>query len=170
MSDGPNNPYVQGNPYGQGGAWAGGPAKYCTVCGAGLVAQAVICPTCGSPTGLALGGKSKTAAVLLAVFLGPWTWLYTYRRNAWKFWVGLGAGVVGVVLAIVLGFVLAVSTSSCANQFYGSYGCYQTTSALPAVGIFFVVLFYVVWFAVWVWSIVDVSVAPPRFYQSYPNG
>jgi hypothetical protein len=36
--------------------------------------------------------KSKTVAILLAVFLGPWTWLYTYRRDAWKATLGLGLG------------------------------------------------------------------------------
>jgi hypothetical protein len=34
--------------------------------------------------------KDKTAAILLAVFLGFWTWLYTYKRDAWKFWLCLG--------------------------------------------------------------------------------
>jgi hypothetical protein len=34
--------------------------------------------------------KEKTAAVLLAVFLSFWSWLYTYKVNAWKFWTGLG--------------------------------------------------------------------------------
>ena len=33
--------------------------------------------------------KSKTVAIVLAVFFGCWSWLYTYRENAWKFWVGL---------------------------------------------------------------------------------
>jgi hypothetical protein len=33
--------------------------------------------------------KDKTAAILLAVFLGGWTWLYTYKKDAWKFWVAL---------------------------------------------------------------------------------
>ena len=33
--------------------------------------------------------KDKTAAILLAVFLGGWTWLYTYKKDAWKFWVSL---------------------------------------------------------------------------------
>ena len=34
--------------------------------------------------------KDKTAAILLAVFLGFWAWLYTYKRDAWKFWLCLG--------------------------------------------------------------------------------
>lgn len=34
--------------------------------------------------------KDKNAAVLLAIFLGGWTWVYTYKRDAWKFWLSLG--------------------------------------------------------------------------------
>ena len=30
--------------------------------------------------------KDKTVAVLLAVFLGLWTWVYTCKKDAWKFW------------------------------------------------------------------------------------
>lgn len=45
-------------------------------------------------------GKSKTTAVLLAVFLGQWTWLYTYKKDAWKFWTGLGVYLVGQILIL----------------------------------------------------------------------
>jgi hypothetical protein len=33
--------------------------------------------------------KSKTTSLLLAVFLSFWTWLYTYKKDAWKFWTGM---------------------------------------------------------------------------------
>lgn len=33
--------------------------------------------------------KQKTTAVLLAVFLTFWTWVYTYKVDAWKFWLNL---------------------------------------------------------------------------------
>ncbi|HKG21607.1 MAG TPA: hypothetical protein VKC34_06875 [Blastocatellia bacterium] len=33
--------------------------------------------------------KDRVAAILLAVFLGGWTWVYTYRRDSWKFWLVL---------------------------------------------------------------------------------
>lgn len=109
-------------------------AVFCTGCGKELVLSSAFCPSCGTPRAVApvpsasvspiqapqqvlsKPVKSKTVAVLLAVFLSYWTWLYTYRANAWKFWtlmpinlvfaVGLnlvapGAGtVVGVLLAI----------------------------------------------------------------------
>jgi hypothetical protein len=34
--------------------------------------------------------KDKTVAILLAIFLGAWTWVYTYKKDAWKFWLTLG--------------------------------------------------------------------------------
>lgn len=34
------------------------------------------------------GRKSKTTAQILAVFLSQWTWLYTYREDYDKFWIG----------------------------------------------------------------------------------
>lgn len=56
------------------------------------------CPKCGTPQNNTssvfspgkISSKSKTVAVLLAVFLSFWTWLYTYKKSAAKFWVGLG--------------------------------------------------------------------------------
>lgn len=35
------------------------------------------------------GGKTKGTALVLAVLLCHWTWLYTYREDAYKFWLGL---------------------------------------------------------------------------------
>jgi hypothetical protein len=51
------------------------------------------------------GGKSKTTAVVLAVFLSFWTWLYTYKTDAWKFWVGLA---VWLLIALPLTFAYGV--------------------------------------------------------------
>jgi hypothetical protein len=36
--------------------------------------------------------KKKITAVLLAVFLTTWTWAYTYKVDAWKFWLNLALG------------------------------------------------------------------------------
>ena len=45
--------------------------------------------------------KDKTVAILLAIFLGFWTWLYSYQRDTWKFWVGLVLNIVGLFLFMV---------------------------------------------------------------------
>jgi DNA-directed RNA polymerase subunit RPC12/RpoP len=66
---------------------------FCANCGHNISDQALACPQCGHPTQVQLRpAKDKTVAVLLAVFLSFWTWLYTYQADAWKFWVGLGLG------------------------------------------------------------------------------
>ena len=83
-------------------------SKFCSACGNSLIETVVICPSCGSPTPKFIGGpgsanlalKSKTAAFLLAVFLGPWTWLYTFKVDQAKFWVWLG----GLILVYVFFF------------------------------------------------------------------
>ncbi len=33
--------------------------------------------------------RRQTTSIMLAVFLGPWTWLYTYKKDKWKFWVSI---------------------------------------------------------------------------------
>lgn len=33
--------------------------------------------------------KSKTTGILLAVFLGLVTWIYTYKYDAWKLWANI---------------------------------------------------------------------------------
>jgi len=89
---------------------------YCPSCGAVIKREAEICVHCGvrirQPSGQA-GAKSKVAAILLAVFLGFWTWLYTYRQDGWKFWVGLGVSIGNFVLSVLtLGIWLFVAIPS----------------------------------------------------------
>lgn len=85
-------------------------AVFCSACGNKLVATAVICPKCGSPRAGSVNvsgvrpPKSKTTAVVLAVFLSYWTWLYTYQKDTWKFWTGLGLGILGSILTFTTGF------------------------------------------------------------------
>jgi hypothetical protein len=43
--------------------------------------------------------KSKTISILLAVFLTYFTWLYTYKRDGWKFWSGLILSSLPVLIA-----------------------------------------------------------------------
>jgi hypothetical protein len=89
---------------------------YCMNCGARPLAGKSFCPSCANPT-TALSEicvkcgrsliqtaevqaaqpvqtvkplKSKATSIWLAVLLHFGTWIYTYRRDNWKFWVGLG--------------------------------------------------------------------------------
>jgi hypothetical protein len=118
--------------------------RFCVTCGNGLVATAAICPRCGTPVAgssihSALGGKSKSTAVVLAVFLSFWSFLYTYRRAPWKFWLGLGMSVGG--------YFVAVAGSAATNG----------DGINPGAVIW--VLFGV---GVWIWAIIDRSKLPSQ--------
>jgi hypothetical protein len=81
---------------------------FCWSCGEIIKKEAVICVHCGvqvrplapqvSPLRTTSGSpfasaevspKNKITAVLLAVFLGYWTWLYTFDRDKIKFLIGI---------------------------------------------------------------------------------
>jgi predicted nucleic acid-binding Zn ribbon protein len=100
----PNPNYMAGTFYGAlpQGAYpqpgAIGPSRFCVSCGAPVFPTAAICTQCGTMLGTP---KDKTVAVLLAVFLAPWNWLYTYKRDAAKFWVGLFLWIFGWILVLV---------------------------------------------------------------------
>ena len=104
-------------------------------CGNGLVTTAAICPRCGTPASGTrpgqIGTKSRTTAVVLAVFLSFWSFLYTYSNSAWKFWLGLGLN--------ILTFLIDIA---------GHYGS----------GVSLVWLFAIL--GVWIWSIVDRCITP----------
>ena len=88
----------------------------CQGCGRRLGQTDRFCNACGAPAGSghpayqsypqqSSGGyrptsrKNKTISILLAVFLTYWTWLYTYKRDAWKFWLGLILSSLPIVVA-----------------------------------------------------------------------
>jgi len=117
-------------------------SKYCVSCGTGLVATATMCPRCGSPalgvySGVALNqGKSRATAVLLAVFLSFWSFLYTFREAKWKFWLGGG---------LVIGTFLVDTVDAIARPDHNSL-----------LGF----VWFMTSFGVWVWAIIDRSITP----------
>ena len=97
--------------------------SYCGNCGASITALAEICVKCGARIApLSTDNRSKTTAVLLAVFLSYWTWLYTYKRNAWKFWLNLGLNILTVGFWGLIAWIWAiVDNSTKPNEWYESY-------------------------------------------------
>ena len=96
--------------------------KFCAGCGNGVVATAMVCPSCGTAVGLAPQLKAKSTAVLLAVFLGAWTWVYTYKRDATKWWVAFGVSLVSVGLALPVFWIWAiVDAAGRSDDFYTNF-------------------------------------------------
>ena len=155
---------------------------YCRNCGKELAAQAVVCPGCGvllpkgdnycqncgnpvSPIaevcvkcGLRLTRvtrKSKATSVLLAVFLGFWSWLYTYKRDGRKFWLGLG--------------ISLVFTAPSYRWFLWLYFTPATEGsfALALIAFLWVLIGWLGAAGIWVWAIVNTAVRKQEWYELY---
>lgn len=75
--------------------------------------------------------KSKTTAILLAVFLGLWTWCYTYKKDAWKFWLNLVLSILTFGLWGLVAWVWAiVNTARRPEEFFTNYN--QSLPAQPS--------------------------------------
>jgi hypothetical protein len=60
--------------------------------------------------------------VLLAVFLGFWTWCYTYKRDAWKFWLNFALTLVTFGLFVVVAWIWAIiDVSFKSPEFYRDF-------------------------------------------------
>ncbi|MDA8342997.1 MAG: hypothetical protein M0007_12340 [Actinomycetota bacterium] len=76
----------------------------CPTCGIAVATTAPGCPNCGATY---YSPRSKRTAVALAVLLTFWTWYYTYRKDRWKFWIGLAIDTLALFLHQAdLGFVM----------------------------------------------------------------
>ncbi|MDA8185133.1 MAG: zinc ribbon domain-containing protein [Actinomycetota bacterium] len=141
----------------------------------GHEAAAVSQSTTGAPVLAANtrpGAKSKVVAILLAVFLGPWTWLYTYARDAKKFWIGIG-----VVVAWIVFYALAVSVFVTSAAVCTTYSKIISGACTPGVAVatgfglatLGAILAGVVFPGIWIWAIVDTAIKSDEFYENYPG-
>lgn len=168
--------------------------KFCQSCGTQIPATATFCSNCGSAVGVAPAaqapaaapqapqmnfqpqaygpaGKSKTTAVVLAVFFGFWSWLYTFKVNKNKFFAGIGAGVISTVFLIA--YLVANSSrqvyyQACLNDFiYGSVSITECVQYMPDYTLLYVGV--AISWGVWLWALIDNARKPAGFYQAYPN-
>lgn len=66
--------------------------------------------------------KSKTTAVVLAVLFGTFGWLYTYKYDAWKFWLNLTFSIFTFGLWGIVGFIWAIiDQATKPREFYTDY-------------------------------------------------
>ena len=105
--------------------------------------------------------RDKTAAILLAVFLGFWTWLYTYEKSKKKFWIALISiisSILVLVILIILSAITQVQTDADALR--------RSVNLFSILMAFLITLLYL---GITLWAIVDVASKPAAWYQQYPN-
>lgn len=142
---------------------------YCPECGKPIKRNAVICVHCGVQVKElsaknevkavrlepAATSKSKTVSVVLAVFFGFWSWLYTYKKDQLKFWIFFG---LWITLFLVL---VSYSCSMVASVLEEPYS--QVDYDNP--------LFTLIWLVNvigWLWALIISIRRPLSFYLNYP--
>lgn len=136
---------------------------FCPECGKPIKRNAVVCVNCGVQvkelkTSLKQeiiidnpNAKSKTTAVLLSIFLGFWSWLYTYKKDSKKFWTYLILILAG---SIIVGLLISkITTSSLVLVNYGTW----------------IWLYFLINASSYIWVLINSIGRPESFYTNYPN-
>jgi len=132
---------------------------FCNACGVKVLPLAERCIKCGASFNKPPRPKSKVVAVLLAVFLGHWTWVYTYRKNTWKFWLGLVIWLPSFII-FNLGVIPHNTVEYDANGNYLGWGGYRFSNEI-------MLTVMIILLCVWVWAVVDVCLKRQEWYLSY---
>lgn len=143
---------------------------FCPECGKPVKRNAVICVNCGiqikeiktSPVKENTDNppaKSKGVAIVLAIFLGFWSWLYTYKKDFKKFWIYIG------IFIAFIGVIIVVSSMDFLFP--------NTTQQLTGVQALFASYGTWIWLFILsgnVWAFCNSVIRPENFYKNYPNG
>ena len=77
--------------------------------------------------------RSKTVAVVLAIFSGSFSWIYTWEKNYKKFWIGLAAMVFTIGYGSIIVWIWAIiDNASKPNEFYANYNNTSPSLVPPA--------------------------------------
>jgi uncharacterized membrane protein len=99
--------------------------------------------------------RKKLVAILLAAFLGAWTWIYTYNRDAWKATFGLGFYSFSIFLVLV----------PCLSNLYDEgYFLPQGEDAFLLFFVFYLFIFPI-GLAIWLWAVIDTIVKKSEWYN-----
>jgi hypothetical protein len=142
---------------------------FCVACANPLVQTAAFCPKCGTPRAYlpsqepntGARQKSKNVAVVLAVFLSYWSWLYSYKKDAAKFYVCLGLSILlGFTNLLIINGLVFSSYIPLADQY--EYIIFTAIPEDPFLSTYFFMT-YLVSVGFWIWAIVSAAKKPSRF-------
>jgi len=102
---------------------------YCKTCGKEIRDQAEICPHCGVRVKSEVIGKEPrkkwVAIVLAGCGLTHWTYLYTYKEDAIKFWMFMFINFFGMFFALIpnvfVYFIILLDVCLRDNKWYEQY-------------------------------------------------
>ena len=152
--------------------------KFCTGCGNGLIESAAMCPKCGTPVaGLKLSSsatqKKRNTAILLAVFLGFWTYIYTFAKDKAKFFIFLAANTVAYIISMTTLAMASEQTVRQASCLYSSfdydYGFDSSMCDMYQPNYAGVIIGLVIQLGIYVFILVDRIRKTEEYYSNYPN-
>lgn len=111
--------------------------------------------------------KTKTKAVVSAIFFGFATWVYTYKADAKKFWIALllslGLGILTIAVAIDLLDAFIKWTETLISSGSGENDLTQIIKGRWPV----LLLVALSWKGLWLWPLIDVIKKPDDWYEHY---
>jgi len=146
---------------------------FCPECAKPIKRNAVICVNCGIQIKKLevetqaiekeqkITPKIKSLAIFLAVFLSFFTWLYTYKKNASKFWFSLGFTIVIFAINYAWYYILMGYASSISDYII---------SFNFTVYIVYAIAYYATIIIFWLWAVIYSCIKSQSFYTNYPKG
>lgn len=126
--------------------------------------------------------KSKSTAIVLAVFFSFWSWLYKYRKNLIKFWFILAFNLIFSIVIPATGYIFISITTEGHPEFEeylrGFETLFNSNSAnIPEVSyrtfsiIILILIFIGIYkIGVWIWVIIDNAIKLKAVYTFHSNG
>ena len=148
---------------------------FCPECAKPIKKNAVICVNCGiqikkleieKPTidiDQKITPKIKALAIFLAVFLSFFTWLYTYKKNASKFWLSLGF----TIVIFAINYAQYYIFTNVINFYVNSATIYNIDLNFHLA---YVIVLYAIIIIFWLWAVIYSCIKPQSFYTNYPKG
>ena len=114
--------------------------------------------------------KSKSTAIVLAIFFSFWSWLYTYRRSSTKFWLIFGINIIIGIVMVISSIFFTCTLAKNITFSQGSVVSKVSSSDEKSINIIFIIWTLIIIFevGVWLWSIIDNAVKSRAFYINYP--
>ena len=123
--------------------------------------------------------KSKSIAIILALFFSFWSWLYTYKRNLVKFWISLSLNIAAAIAIFMAGIIFINITTEGHPEFIGYLRGFETFFYSDSINIpeesyrtFSVIiltlsLMGIFKIGVWIWALIDNAIKSRKFYTGY---
>lgn len=98
--------------------------------------------------------KRKAVSILLSIFFGPFTWLYTFKRDSWKLALGLGFNLNILIPIAWFSIVVSKGDGDSGIAYVFLFALFVLTTSLAVT---------------WIWAVIDSLIKPRQHRDQYPK-